>query len=241
MHSTECIFIVYRIFGGQMIRIKCYSVASKVLIVFFALLGISLQTGIWDGDFDIRIFRMFTNLSNLMCATYFTIAASVIGFDKNRNGGSSPFPIIKGICTMSITLTGIVAAAVIASEFNIHTSNGIATVLLHIVTPVLIMADWLLFDTKGRWRSTAPLWWLIAPMVYFVYIMISAYNMDSSVSNRFPYPFLDYEILGIPMLILVISVITAFYLVIGYLCFFIDRKMGFLEEETYSDLNTAKS
>mgnify|MGYP003489481479 CR=1 FL=1 len=63
--------------------------------------------------------------------------------------------------------------------------------------------------------------------------------MDSEAGNRFPYPFLDYETPGLPILILVVAVIAFFYLTIGYLCFLIDRKMGFLEKQVQTDLSTA--
>lgn len=213
-----------------MIRTKRYSVASKVLISFFAFTGIILQVGLTEGNFDLRIFRMFTNISNLMCGLYFILAAAVIALDKGRDGGSSPFPTFKGVCTMAITLTGIVAAAIVKSEFNAHTPAGIATVLLHIVTPVLIMADWLLFDTKGRWKITTPLFWMILPYLYFAFIMISARLMEKDDFMRFPYPFLNYEQMGIPALILVLAIMTFFYTGISYLCIMIDRKMGHLEK-----------
>jgi len=216
-----------------MIRTKSYSVGFKVLISFFALLGITLQTGLYKGTFDIGVFRMFTNISNLACAVYFIFAASFIAFDKRRNGGASPCPLIKGICTMSITLTGIVASAVIAGEFSLSTSEGIATILLHIITPVMIMADWLIFDIKGRYRSFFPLIWLLSPVVYFVYIMVTSRFMEKGERMRFPYPFLDYEILGIPVLITVVAVITVVYVFIGYLCFGIDKKMGYLESDPH--------
>ncbi len=215
----------------RMIRTKSYSVGFKVLISFFALMGISLQTGLFTGEIDLSVFRMFTNISNLFCAIYFIYAASVIAADKRRDGGSSPLPIIKGICTMSITLTGIVASAVIASEFDIGTPEGIATILLHIITPTMIMADWLIFDRKGRIKSFFPLIWLVAPFSYFAYIMVSAQYISKSVELRFPYPFLDYELIGIPMLIGVVITITFFYSLIGYLCYFIDNKMGKLEKK----------
>ena len=219
-------------FGVSMIRTKCYSVGFKVLISFFALLGISLQTGLYKGNFDIGVFRMFTNISNLLCAVYFIFAASFIAFDKRRTGGASPCPLIKGVCTMSITLTGIVGSAAIVGEFSLSTSAGIATILLHIITPVMIMADWLLFDIKGRYKGFFPLVWLSAPFAYFIYIMVSAQFMEKGARMRFPYPFLDYEILGIPALITVVAIITVFYGFIGYLCYFIDKKMSYLEKIT---------
>lgn len=217
--------------GCNLIRTKCYSAAHKVLISFFALTGIVLQTGLTDGKFNIGVFRMFTNISNLVCGIYFLFCAAVIIGDKRRNGGDSPFPTFKGVCTMSITLTGIVAAAIVKSEFDPHTPSGIATVLLHIITPVMILADWLIFDTKGRWRMTSPLFWLIAPYTYFIFIMVSAQYMDKENRIRFPYPFLNYEQMGISMLILVLAVMTLFFVLISYLCFFIDRKMGYLESK----------
>ncbi len=202
-----------------------------MLIAFFALTGIVLQTGLTAGEFNIGIFRMFTNICNLVCGIYFLFCAAIIAGDKRRSGGDSPLPTFKGVCTMSITLTGIVAAAIVKSEFDPNTPSGIATVLLHIITPIMILADWLLFDTKGRWGKTAPILWLIAPYLYFTFIMISAQSMDRESKIRFPYPFLNYEQMGIAMLVLVLAVMTAFYVLIGYLCFFIDRKMSYLQTE----------
>ena len=126
-----------------MIRTKCYSVANKVLIAFFAFTGITLQTGLWKGEFDLGIFRMFTNISNLICGIYFIFAAAVIATDKRRTGGHSPFPLFKGICTMSITLTGIVASAVIASEFDPHTSSELS------IDDIVAMCDDLIEAHKG--------------------------------------------------------------------------------------------
>ena len=213
----------------KLIRIKRYSVASKVLIAFFAFTGLVLQTGLYAGKLNLGIFRMFTNITNLVCGIYFLFAAVYIAKNKCRNGGHSPFPLVKGICTMSITLTGIIAAAVIASEFDMHTPSGIATVLLHIVTPVMILSDWLAFDIKGRWRVSYPLLWLISPAVYFAYIMISSVYLPKGAKLRFPYPFLNYENLGVFWLLFAVLVISIFYVGIGYLCYMIDRKMGMLE------------
>ena len=213
----------------KLIRIKRYSVASKVLIAFFAFTGIVLQTGLYAGKFNVGVFRMFTNITNLLCGIYFLFAAVSVATSKNKDGGQSPFPLVKGICTMSITLTGIIAAAVVASEFDLHSPSGIATVLLHVITPVMILADWLVFDTKGRWKKTYPLIWLLSPAVYFAYIMISSLYMPKGTKLRFPYPFLNYENLGVFWLIFAVTVISIFYVGIGYLCYLIDRKMGRLE------------
>ena len=66
--------------------------------------------------------------------------------------------------------------------------------------------------------------------------MVTAQFMDAQSAARFPYPFLNYEQTGIPVLIVAVSVITFFYLVIGYLFFFIDRKMGYLENDINKDV-----
>ncbi len=213
-----------------MIRTKAYSVAFKILISFFAFTGIVLQTGLYKAEFDFSSFRMFTNISNLICGVYFILAAAFIAADKSRDGGASPFPFLKGFCTMSILLTGIVATAIIADEFDPHTGPGIATVILHIITPILITADWLIFDKKGRFRKTYPFIWIFSPLLYLIYILISAPFMSTGDPLRFPYPFIDYESLGIPLFLLSILIVSVLYIFIGYLCFMVDRKMGKLEK-----------
>lgn len=206
------------------INSKALSVSLKLIIAAAALCGVAIQTGTFDGFSDLSAFRMFTVLSNTVCAVYFLPAAIVIALSKKRDSGDSPLPFLKGICTMCISLTGIVAAAVLMNTVNFTSISGISAFILHIVTPVLSVADWLLFDRKGRYRQWMPSAWTAAPLIYFIYIMISADFPYVDPKRRYPYPFLDYENTGMQAYLTAIGIITAVYMLYGYLLRYIDEK-----------------
>ena len=206
------------------INSKALSVSQKLIIAAAALCGVAIQTGTFTGFSNLSAFRMFTVLSNTLCAAYFLPAAVTIALSKNRDGGDSPLPFLKGICTMCISLTGIVAAAVLMQTVNFTSVAGISAFILHIATPVLTISDWLLFDKKGRYGQWMPAAWTAAPLVYFVYIMVSADLPYVNPKNRYPYPFLDYEHMGMNAYLTAIAIITAVYVLFGYLIRFIDQK-----------------
>jgi hypothetical protein len=189
------------------------SLLSKLLLALAALAGVCIQVGLFTGVFNPMAFRMFTILSNLVCAAYFLGAF----FHGLRHEGSF-CPAWKGVCVLSISLTGLVAAFLLKNAVNFHTLTGISMFLLHIVVPIGTVADWLLFDEKGRWPKSAPLWWLVPPYAYFAFILITAAHMAPDAPGRFPYPFLNYERLGVGRMLLIVAVMTALFLALG--CFY---------------------
>lgn len=205
------------------IKSKTASVVFKFIIAITALLGVMVQVGVF-GNIHLFVFRMFTVLTNSLCCIYFAVCTSVLAADKARDGGDSPLPFIKGICTVCLTLTGTVAAAILLRAINFHSLMGVSMFLLHVITPLFAIADWLLFDKKGRIKLWMPPLWISAPLLYFGFIMYTAGIMDADAPLRFPYPFLDYENLGIPLFAAICLMIAVFYLLLGYFIRFIDRK-----------------
>lgn len=67
----------------------------------------------------------------------------------------------------------------------------VADILLHKVSPVLMVIWWLLFAPRARLKWSAPFWWGAYPLSYFAYALARA-----SLDGKYPYPFMDVGKIG---------------------------------------------
>lgn len=109
---------------------------------------------------------------------------------------------------------------------------GWETICLHYVVPIMTLLDWLLFDPKGSMKKTDPLIWPLSMIVYFIFVMVMVYvfgvSMGSTlnIGSRFPYPFIDVDVLGVPQVALTAVIMIVAFVVLGYVLFALDRLLG---------------
>ena len=99
--------------------------------------------------------------------------------------------------------------------------------LLHLVVPLLMFIDFILFEEKGKIKPWYPLVWPVYPIYYVAYVALyrafgGMFNMGQG-AIRFPYFFLDYETYGLGSVGLWILIITIVFIIFSYLLFGLDR------------------
>ncbi|MDO3685054.1 Pr6Pr family membrane protein [Micromonospora sp. C28ISP2-4] len=110
-----------------------------------------------------------------------------------------PPSVLKGAVTLYIAITGTVYHLVLAnpaSPFAMaqpdrQPGEWWGNQLLHTVVPLLAVADWVLFDRRGRLRPRYAAWWLAFPVGYLGFALVRGLIVDS-----YPYPFIDVGELG---------------------------------------------
>lgn len=105
----------------------------------------------------------------------------------------------------------LVAHFLLGARFSMGSSMGISMLLVHYVVPIMTISDWLLFDKKGSMKKTSPLIWAIGPLAYFAYIMVAA-----QMGGRYPYPFIDVDMLGWSRVLVNGAGLTVFFIALGY-------------------------
>ncbi len=201
------------------------ALAWKHVIIMCGITGLLLQLGFADGRMNLGTLNYFTTLSNLAVVIYFI--CDVIWFIRGKGRlGDAFHPAIKGAVTMSMTITGLVAFFLLRQTFA--ESGGImhiALILLHDIVPVMTIADWLLFDTKGKTTKLSPFIWEVPALIYVTYAMIAAQfkEIGSITHSRYPYPFLDTDVLGLPKVAMTIIILIIFFLILGYIYVGIDH------------------
>jgi hypothetical protein len=124
--------------------------------------------------------------------SYFTILSNVLGTAVLLYGGVAtaagwpPVPdALRGAATLYLLATGVVYGLLLTGANPGHLAEWANTVV-HRVTPLVVVADWLLVPPRRPvpWRRAA--WWLAFPICYLAYTLLRGPLVD-----WYPYPFVD--------------------------------------------------
>jgi hypothetical protein len=148
-------------------------------------------------------FSFFTILTN--------IGAVLVHVSLLSPGGYAWFPVFAGPrmragVAVAMTLVFIVYATVLARLWQPQGLFLLCDVMLHYVTPVLVLW-WLMAGADGstRWRDIS--WWMVYPVAYLVYVLARA-----PISGEVPYPFLNVARNGTASVAVSALVVTGLFL-----------------------------
>jgi len=193
-----------------------YEKIFKILIIITATVGFLLSTFSYESP--LKQYAYFTIQSNILVAVvYLTL---VINKDK-----SSLLLIIKNQATLAIILTGLVYNLMLRSYLDgiDYNPNSLSDLLVHTLTPILVLTDFIVFTKNGKMTVFEPLYYLIFPLIYWIFTIVYValggnFNFDTEESN-YPYFFLNFEKFGIGYFLLVLG----FIILIGYLLYFLNK------------------
>lgn len=221
------------------IKNRIVSVIWKLAIFAVATAGVLLQIGIvGDGPFDPLVLNYFTVISNMLVAVYYLVdAVWLLNNPAKARQGREWNRGLKHVALLGVIVTGLIANSLIAGQFaGLTGTAALSMTMLHVVTPIMAVLDWLLFERKGRMKAGEPFIWLAFPLLYLLYVLVvvEAFGIDLNAmdaASRFPYPFIDLDVLGIPQLAGNAIGLAFGFLVVGYAVFAIDRILGKLAKD----------
>jgi hypothetical protein len=152
--------------------------------------------------------RFFTVLTNLLVAVIMTLVAL----------GGRPSATLLGGATLAILLVGAVYWTLLQGLHALAGPALVANVLLHKVSPVLMLLWWVLFAPRARLHWSAPLWWILYPVAYLLYVL-----GRGQFDGKYPYPFLDTGKLGWTQTALNMGGIGLGFLLAGLALVWVDR------------------
>jgi hypothetical protein len=194
-------------------RVVAALIASLAWIGLFVQFGAtwnlegSLLSAIW------ALLWYFTITTNLLVAIVFSgIAAGRSAFADSSLVGST---------ALFILLVGVIYGLLLHGLTELSGGSAVANVLLHMVTPILVPVFWLGFIPKGQLRRRDPLRWAIYPLGYLFYALIRG-----EFTHRYPYPFMNVNVLGWNRTILNAAVIAAAFLAASRLFVWLDSLLA---------------
>lgn len=189
----------------------------KVLIVLSSGLGVLLY--IIQDDWSLNPLAYFTNQSNLLV---FMVYLFLLFNSKSKNG---LFTIILYQTVLAIVITGLVYHFILSPTFEGSSDlNPIPNILVHSLTPLLVVVERLIFGDKHILNRWHPIYFLTFPLVYYIFTLVYAsfgglFGIGTEYESKYPYFFLNIKAYGVLYFILVIVL----FVLIGYLMVFINH------------------
>ncbi|MDT5069051.1 MAG: hypothetical protein QOK02_5206 [Mycobacterium sp.] len=179
---------------------------ALVLAVLAALVSVELssRSGV--------LWRLvtFTYQANVLAAAYY--AWTLVSPRADSRTG------LRGAVVLYVVVAGVIWNLFLTGRSMGYTS---ANVLLHVVVPVLAVADWVLIGRgEGAVRWWQPFAWLAYPAAYAA-LALAVLNR---AGRRAPYYFLDPGSVGIGAVMVNTSVLALGFLGLGYLLLALARR-----------------
>lgn len=157
----------------------------RALRLAFALLalgavGWQLVLHLRAGHSPLNFFSYFTNLSNLFAALVLLAAAS--GAALTQRPG---FDLLRGAAAVQMALVGLVFGALLR-DADLGDLRPWVNTVVHMVMPVVVVADWLLAPPQSRLRPRHLAAVLVFPTLYLAYTLARG-----ALLGWYPYPFLN--------------------------------------------------
>lgn len=232
MHST--FFHIYRdlniYFVGDKymyIKNKYVSLFYKIIIVIVGIYGLYKSCFFTEKVGLLEHFSYYTNISNLVCIIYFIIY--IIKMFVNFNKKVVYNNTLKGTITMAIMITMLVFNFILRPFMTdmdgVMELNSLPNYIVHVIEPLLVIFDYILFDEKGIFKKIDPLKWVIFPFMYWVFICIRAFFASpfTYTSSKYPYFFIDIDMFGIYQVIFNVFLMICAIIILGYMFLFFDR------------------
>ncbi|MBJ7339177.1 Pr6Pr family membrane protein [Mycolicibacterium sp.] len=151
----------------------------------------------------------FTYQANILAAAYYACTLFFRRADA-RTG-------LRGAVVLYVVVAGVVWNLLLTGRSMGYTP---ANFLLHVVVPILAVADWLLFAraaNSAKWWQ--PFAWLAYPAAYLGLALV----VLNRTGRRAPYYFLDPNSVGLAAVAVNVTVLAAGFLGLGYLLLAVAR------------------
>ncbi|MDD6373905.1 MAG: Pr6Pr family membrane protein [Bifidobacteriaceae bacterium] len=196
----------------------------RFVIAFFCLAGTS-ETWTFAKPAN---FVYFTHQTNILLGIVMIWAGI-----SSLLGKKQPPAWLKGMLTLNILITGIVAAVILpptdSSDYVfLPFLPGIPLVrMVHVIAPILVSIDFLLFDEHRRFPWKYALDWLIYFPIYLAFVLIRAqiwpHSGPEKGGNPYPYDFVNLKEIGWSGMCKNIVIYMLAFFVAGLLLCLIDR------------------
>ncbi len=157
-------------------------IVGRFVLAALSLAGVIIQLSITvASNFGVvNFFSYFTILSNLFASFVFIVSAVRLarGYTPTTTDVA-----IRGASVVYMVFVGVVFN-VLLRDVELGGLLPWINVVHHLVMPIAVIVDWLVWPPKQRISLRTALLWVIFPVVYTVYSLVRG-----AVTGFYPYPF----------------------------------------------------
>ncbi len=184
---------------------RAFPLLYRVVFMMIALLGVILNTKMFTTQFNITTLLYYTTQSNILAVALFAYLSVLSLKDivkRGLKGDRRCAPKLTFILMVDILLTLIVfwvllAPTMVDSEYQLYSFANLA---VHTITPLAIIGEYFLFNTRDKVTTKIAFSVLIYPLIYVIFALVVgafkwiryyAFGVEGH-PTYFPYFFLDF-------------------------------------------------
>jgi hypothetical protein len=170
----------------------------------------------------------YTIISNLVCLAFFFVVffSQIFGILKEN----SLYYATKLAITIDILITMIAFELIVRPYVYYvagYSSNNIRDTIVHLIVPIMVFMDYILFDKKKNLKFSYIPVSFILPVFYAIFVFFyshagGTFRAFKQISN-YPYVFMNFEKYG-NITFGFYAAILAVFAIIGCLIVYIDKK-----------------
>ena len=224
-----------------MVKNKLFALLFRLCALLFALIGILKSIGVFSGTVSFGSFMYYTFQSNLLAVFLFSFLAvrTAGSLRAGLQGCVGRHTRLAMVCAVDLLVTMIVFWALLAPEVPASYLWTFDNIAVHTVSPLLCLLDFILFSEVRLLKYRDIYYTCIFPLFYLAFATVAGFSgyvyyyrltpgsiyssSLISVPVRFPYFFLDFDVLGVKAVIYIV-VLFVFFILLGHLIYFVDRK-----------------
>ncbi|GAA4707427.1 Pr6Pr family membrane protein [Pseudonocardia yuanmonensis] len=196
------------------------------LVAAFALLGVAVQVvavAVDSAPYSVftgtgarvaNVFAYFTILSNLLVG----VTHVLLAVDPARDSLAMRVLLLDAV--VGIAVTGIVYNLVLAQTVDPHGLHQVATVVCHMITPLLAVVGWLVFGPRGLVDREVVLVSAGYPLAWLAFTLVRG-----AVIDWYPYPFVDVVAHGYARIAVNCLVVAVLFVGLGFGALALDRRL----------------
>lgn len=223
------------------VNLRPVALAYRIIALAVIVTGIVRYSEVLSGAPDWSTLLFYTMLSNLLCLVWMLLLVIRTAVDLRRlgrSGTSTPSPRWSGAVMMAISVTMLIYLVVLVPTRVADGDSDIFSLtdtLIHVVTPCLLIVDWLLFVPKGAFRWTDPLRWTLIPYAYLAFAFaFGAAGGEFTPGQKYPYPFMNVDTLGVGGVAVWLVALSVALVVVGFIYVLVDRALAALGRRQWS-------
>lgn len=162
----------------------------------------------------LRFFSFFTVQSNILVL----VTSVQLARDPARDGRL--WRVVRLDALLAIAVTGVVHFVALRPIQDLSGLDAVADVLLHVVSPLVAVAGWILFGPRPRVTFRDVRLSVVWPLLWFGYTLV-----HGAISGWYPYPFVDVCEIGYVRTLINAAVVTVIFLVLAAGTRWLDRRL----------------
>ncbi len=202
-----------------MIKNNKASLIYKSIYLVIGFVGLFLATEILTGRFNDGFFVYYTNISNLIA---FGLMAYLWVIEYRIYQGKKAifkYPNVRFVITILILVTLIIYNTLLGNMLE-PSYWQVRNVIMHLLGPILVVLDFLLFNPSNNLKWYAILYSLILP---YLYVLVTLFI--GVFTNSYPYFFLDVNVIGYLGVFRWVLILTAGFLVLSAILVLYNKKI----------------